>query len=183
MNSTQGCQSIACRSRGQGDQHRRVYRAGCTEGQDELGDKGVEGGAWQTGSACEKRAKTFGSHLEVPSGDPKAPQKLQVEPKSGPVGPQSSQEAPSWVQEAPKSRQVEPKRHPRAAKLAPRGAQDAPRGVQDAPRGAQDAPRAAQDAPRGAQEAPSWAPKTSKRGPSAPSSQTKRNSTANGATL
>ena len=70
-------------------------RAGCTEGQDELGDKGVEGGAWQTGSACEKRAKTLGSHLEVPSGDPKAPQKLQVEPKSGPVGPQSSQEAPS----------------------------------------------------------------------------------------
>ena len=166
-----GVQSVACRSRGQGDQQGRVYRAGlavqkarmsstdgCTVHSLAFDRPGVRAGqerrqarrAGRAGSACEKRAKTLGSHLERPSGDPKAPQKLQVEPKSGQVGPQSSQEAPSWVQQAPKSGQVGPKRHPRAPKLAPRGAQDAPRGAQDAPRDAQDAATGAQDAPRGA---------------------------------
>ena len=46
----------------------------------------------------------------------KAPQKLQVEPKSGPVALQGSQEAPSWVQEAPKRLQVELRRYPSKAK-------------------------------------------------------------------
>ena len=56
-------------------------------------------------------------------------------------------------------------------------------GLQRRPRGAQDAPRGAQDAPRAAQDAPSWAPKTSKRGPRATKQQSKRNWTANSATL
>ena len=62
MNSTDGCTERRMPFERPGRPARTGVqgRAGCTEGQDELGDKGVEGGAWQTGSACEKRAKTLG---------------------------------------------------------------------------------------------------------------------------
>ena len=81
--------------------------------------------------------------------------KVQLEPKT-------LQELLKTLQETPKRLQV---------------------GLQRRPRGAQDAPRGAQDAPRAAQDAPSWAPTTSKRGPRATKQQSKRNWTANSATL
>ena len=139
-------------SRGQGELHRRVYRA----------QRRAQVRPKRRPRAPKSAPRGVQRLQEAAKSLQEAPKSTQVGSKRRPEAPRGGQEAPSWVRKAPQS--------------APRGSEEAPSWVHKAPKRLQELPKTLQEAPKrlqvGLQRRPREVQERQNRSPSAIRQQT-----------
>ena len=159
-----GVQSVACRSRGQGDQQGRVYRAGlavqkarmsstdgCTVHSLAFDRPGAQAGQERSGRATGGQVR---AHVGCA--------KPNLELRRPSWSPWRAVRRSNWSPRRSKRCSRRSKRRPRGSKLGskdvqeePKTPQDHPSRLQEASRGSKGRPRGSKLAPRGTQESPS----------------------------